>query len=584
MAAAPTLHLKITNIPSVCGVQQIRKWISKTISVPQDQLQLRKAQKWDWAFLMIKGGGGGEQQDSTDVLTLLEMAKQKLDGSTIKGRQVKAVIEEKVILSMIDDFKGEEYCPTKTVMDQVTPLWKVPYAEQLLGKQNKLSKIVSIIDSFSCVRSNPFPDHLTSADGVFENNNSENNDSENNNNHNNNNSKTKSIIASPTINGYRNKCEFTIAYDYHNKHLPTVGFLMGRFKDGHVRVGNAEECLHVPPKLKELAAALQSFIRREDVFSVLKPMDRSTKEGFWRLLLGRIHNDQVMAVVQVSKMEHSSVFASFGGGGWNSFLDSLKEAIGPLCESLSIQQTQAMNHGLDPNSPIVLLAGEETLGQDLLTPTGKLTFAISPLSFFQVNTAATELLYSTIRELAIENCAKDGNATDNNNTNNNNKILLDLCCGTGTIGMIMSGSFKKVYGIDIAISSIEDAKKTALKNGLSNIEFEVSPVEKKIDSLLKQQIDLAGDGKEITEFVVVLDPPRNGVHTSVIRAVRRCALIKRVVFVACNADASKGNMMDLVRASSKSLIGEPFALEKAIPVDLFPHTHHCELVVQFCRK
>lgn len=576
--AVPTLHLKITNIPSVCGVQQIRKWISKTISVSQDQLQLRKAQKWDWAYLMIKG----EQQDSTDH-RLLEMAKQKLDGSTIKGRQVKAVIEEKVILSMIDDFRGEEYCPTKTVMDQVTPLWKVPYAEQLLGKQDKLSKIIASIDSYS-VRSNPFPRN-TGSNGVVGNNTSGNKSSENNNNENNNNdnstnnnsiSKTKSIIASPTIDGYRNKCEFTIAYDYHNKHLPTVGFLMGRFKDGHVRVGNAEECLHVPPKLKELASALQSFIRREEIFSILKPMDRSSKEGFWRLLLGRIHNDQVMAVVQVSKMD-SSVFASFGG--WDSFLDSLKGAIGPLCQSLSIQQTLAMNHGLDPNSPIVLLAGEETLGQDLLTPTGKLTFAISPLSFFQVNPAATELLYSTIREYAVEDIAKDGNAT-----NNTNKILLDLCCGTGTIGMIMSGSFKKVYGIDIALSSIEDAKKTALKNGLSNIEFEASPVEKKIDSLLKQQIDSAGDGGEKTEFVVVLDPPRNGVHTSVIRAVRRCALIKRVVFVACNADASKGNMMDMVRASSKSLIGEPFTLEKAVPVDLFPHTHHCELVVQFSRK
>lgn len=514
---APIHHIKITNIPSVCGVQQLRKWISKIISIPPNQLQLRKAQKWNWAYLMIKGNG--------EEMMSLEDAKEKIHGSVMKGRTVAAMIEEKIILSTIDDFKGEDYDPTKCVMDQVTPLWKLSYQEQLVGKEEKLRKIISSISK----QTNILP-----------------------------------IIASPTIDGYRNKCEFTIAYDYHQKDLPTVGFLMGRFKDGHVSVGNASNCKHVPQKLKDLANTLELFIRRGEN-SHLLPMDRSTKEGFWRLLLGRLHNDQVMAVVQVNEIKDLSIFSCFGG--WDSFLDNLKNALGSSCDSLSIQQTSAMNHGLDSMTPIILLKGEETLRQDLKTPTGKLTFSISPLSFFQVNQSATELLYSIVRDYAIE----DVNATIS-------KVLLDLCCGTGTIGMILSSSFKKVYGIDIASSSIDDARKASIENHLTNIEFEASPVEKKIDSLLKEE-----DGGSGIEFVVVLDPPRNGVHSSVIKAVRRCHLIKRVIFVACNAEASKANMIDLVRPSSNSLLGEPFTLIKAVPVDLFPHTHHCELVLQFKR-
>ena len=80
-----------------------------------------------------------------------------------------------------------------------------------------------------------------------------------------------------------------------------------------------------------------------------------------------------------------------------------------------------------------------------------------------------------------------------------------------------------------------------------------------------------------------MDPPRAGVHFRVINTLRKCASVRRVVFVACNIEASINNVRDLCKLKSKSLSGDPFRLVKAQPVDLFPHTKHAELVLLFER-
>lgn len=156
-------------------------------------------------------------------------------------------------------------------------------------------------------------------------------------------------------------------------------------------------------------------------------------------------------------------------------------------------------------------------------------------------------------------------------------VLLDLCCGTGTIGMVLAKHVDRVVGVEIVEDAIKDAVVNARNNNIENITFECAPVEKVIDKVINS---IPKD----QSIVVVLDPPRSGVHPDVIRAIRRCERIKRVVYVACNAHAAaEANFGHFTRPSSKSLVGSMLGITRSQPVDLFPHTEHCELVVQFSR-
>ncbi|CAG8733121.1 10986_t:CDS:2, partial [Ambispora leptoticha] len=75
----------------------------------------------------------------------------------------------------------------------------------------------------------------------------------------------------------------------------------------------------------------------------------------------------------------------------------------------------------------------------------------------------------------------------------------------------------------------------------------------------------------------------SGVHPNVIKAIRKADQIKRVIFIACDAEAAKANFINLCRPSSNSFVGKPFTPKKALPFDLFPHTLHCELLLSFER-
>ncbi len=84
--------------------------------------------------------------------------------------------------------------------------------------------------------------------------------------------------------------------------------------------------------------------------------------------------------------------------------------------------------------------------------------------------------------------------------------------------------------------------------------------------------------------IAILDPPRAGVHSSVIKSVRECSRLNHVIFIACSFKSSLQNYVDLCRPTSNKLPGHPFFPIQAIPVDLFPHTEHCELVVELKRQ
>ena len=85
-------------------------------------------------------------------------------------------------------------------------------------------------------------------------------------------------------------------------------------------------------------------------------------------------------------------------------------------------------------------------------------------------------------------------------------------------------------------------------------------------------------------IVAILDPPRSGVHSSVIQAIRSCSRINRLIYISCNAESAQTNFVDLARPTSKKFEGSPFMPIRAVGVDLFPMTPHAELVMEWSRE
>ena len=186
-----------------------------------------------------------------------------------------------------------------------------------------------------------------------------------------------------------------------------------------------------------------------------------------------------------------------------------------------------------------LLYGRDYITEEILG----LKFKISPFSFFQTNTFGAEKLYSIAREFA-------GDIND--------KVVFDLYSGTGTIAQIMAGVAKRVVAIEIVEEAVEKARENAQLNGLNNIDFIVGDVLKVVDNL-KEKPD-----------VVVIDPPRDGIHPKAINKIIDFNPAT-FVYVSCNP-------VTLVR-DLKVFMERGYKVEKLKLMDMFPRTPHVESVV-----
>ncbi len=183
---------------------------------------------------------------------------------------------------------------------------------------------------------------------------------------------------------------------------------------------------------------------------------------------------------------------------------------------------------------------------------GGYSFRISAGSFFQTNTRQTERLYSIVGRFA------DLSKED---------IVLDLYCGTGTIGITLSGSVRKVYGIETHPGAIEDAAANAALNGVRNAEFICGDVLEKIRSRTEW---LTSD-----PTLIVLDPPRSGLHPKAVTEIAAMR-VPKIVYVSCNPATQARDLAGFT--------GAGYTIEGVQPVDMFPHTYHIENVVRLTMK
>lgn len=179
------------------------------------------------------------------------------------------------------------------------------------------------------------------------------------------------------------------------------------------------------------------------------------------------------------------------------------------------------------------------------------SFKIGPKSFFQTNTAQAERLYSITREFA----ELDGS-----------QIVYDLYCGTGSIGIFCSRGAGKIIGVELIEAAIEDARLNAAMNGIEHAQFFSGDV-----------VDICDDAFFSTHGkpdVVITDPPRAGMHQKLVQKLLEMEA-PTIVYVSCNP---------ATQARDLALLDEKYSVTKVQPVDMFPHTHHIENVVQLKRR
>jgi 23S rRNA (uracil1939-C5)-methyltransferase len=178
-------------------------------------------------------------------------------------------------------------------------------------------------------------------------------------------------------------------------------------------------------------------------------------------------------------------------------------------------------------------------------------FKIGPKSFFQTNTKQGEALYRITRDFAELN---------------GSQVVYDLYCGTGSIGIFCSGGAKKLVGVEMVEEAINDAKENARLNNISHAAFFSGDV-----------IEICDDGFFAAHGkpdVIITDPPRAGMHEKLVKKILEIEA-PLVVYVSCNP---------ATQARDLNLLDEKYAVTKVQPVDMFPHTHHIENVVQLKLK
>ncbi|RNF08812.1 tRNA (uracil-5-)-methyltransferase [Trypanosoma rangeli] len=379
------------------------------------------------------------------------------------------------------------------------------------------------------------------------------------------------IHASPELTGYRNHVQ--LSFGYTEDAEPSIGFMKGAMVEGTCAIDSVVErdIVTVHPVAKALAQAVMS------VYHIFSPpekgglvvFDKVRQQGFWRKLQVR-HNVRGEVMVDI-ELDIDSAEASVVNDVKAQLTDALlSDALKRKLRTVSGNDTAAVvsvqyHHGTGMISssaadvPRHILFGTSTLTESL----AGLQFELSPTSFFQVNTAGMELLLRETAKVA---------ALSSTTT------LLDLCCGTGTIGLTLARYVKQVIGIELVESAVRDARRNAESNNITNVTFHGGRVEQLLPDIIN-----ALPAEDKTDIVAILDPPRAGMTPTVLKWIRGTQTIRRVVYISCEQKALERDCPPLTKPTTKAYRGLPFGVVAGFAVDLFPHTPHVEMVAVLAR-
>ncbi|MCQ2530254.1 MAG: 23S rRNA (uracil(1939)-C(5))-methyltransferase RlmD [Lachnospiraceae bacterium] len=353
---------------------------------------------------------------------------------------------------------------------------------------------------------------------------------------------------------YRNKMQFPIGK---NKEGAIVtGFYAGRT---HYII-ETEKCLASRPEDNKILAAVRAFAQEHQ----LSTYDETIGKGLLRHVMIRngFSTGQVMVclVINGDTLEKGSRCDAKDRDLEKKLVEHLlavEPKIASICLNINKENTNAILGRKN-----ICLYGKEYITDEIVCGEGALQFQISPLSFFQVNSAQTSKLYGKALEFA------DLKGEEN---------VWDLYCGIGTISLFLAGKAKKVYGVEIVPEAIEDAKNNARLNGIENAEFFCG----KSEEVFPQLANLPDEqGENRSADVVVLDPPRKGCDKILLDKIMEVGP-EKIVYVSCD---SATLARDLKILTSDEEANYTYTVEKVQPVDMFPNTVHVETVALLVKK
>ena len=337
------------------------------------------------------------------------------------------------------------------------------------------------------------------------------------------------VKPSPIQNAYRNKMEFSFGDEYKDGPLALGMHKRGSFHD----IVNVPECQIVDSDFRLILSSVLQFAQETG----LPYYHRMRHVGFFRhLLVRKAVKTQEILVDLVTTTEYELEKEKFVEA-----LNSLN-LTGKLVGILHTRNDSLADVVKDEGTDI--LYGQDYFYEELLG----LQFKITPFSFFQTNSLGAEVLYETARTYIGE--TKD-------------KVIFDLYSGTGTIAQILAPVAKKVVGVEIVEEAVEAAKENARKNGLDNCTFWAGDVLKVIDDL-----------GEVPDLIV-LDPPRDGVHPKALEKIIDFG-VDKMVYIACKPTSLARDL--------EMLQGRGYKVERIACIDLFPGTVHVETVCLLSRK
>ncbi len=343
-------------------------------------------------------------------------------------------------------------------------------------------------------------------------------------------------IPSPKLLEYRNKMEFTFSnrpwlMPSQLNETKKPDFALGLHIPGSFnKVIDIKSCFLQPDKGNLILEIVRGYVKKTGI----PVYNMKTHEGFWRFLT----------------LKNSSKF-----GEWMVNIitaDDAPQVITPLAEEIlsRLSNIRTVVNNISKKKAAVAIGDKELIIigdgyiEDMI---GEFKFRISANSFFQTNPKGAENLYNKVREYAELT---------------GEEIVLDLYSGTGTIPIFLSGEAKKILGIEINRDAIIDARKNCEINGIVNCEFYIGDIKDIIS-----EIDINPD-------VVIIDPPRPGMHKDVVRKVMEVSA-KRIVYVSCNP---------ATMARDLNYLSEQYEIKEIQPVDMFPCTHHIEAVAKCVKK
>ena len=331
------------------------------------------------------------------------------------------------------------------------------------------------------------------------------------------------VKASPKEFAYRNKMEFSFGDEYKDGPLS-----LGLHKKGSTYdVLTACDCKLVHEDMTKILSCVLEYFKERNA-SYYKKMQHV---GYLRHLLlrrGDITGEILVNLVTTTQEEYD---------------------LQPLVEALLALELEGKIVGIlhilnDSLSDVVqsdetrILYGQDFFYEKLLG----LEFKVTPFSFFQPNSRAAEVLYSTVREYIGDI---------------DNMTLYDLFSGTGTIGQILAPVVKEVIGVEIIEEAVVAANENAKHNGLTNCKFIAGDVFKVLDEI------------EVNPDVIVLDPPRDGIHPKALPKILDYG-VDKIVYISCKV-TSLARDLEMIQ-------GRGYRVVKAVAVDQFVHTVHVETI------